>query len=541
MRQRVVALAICCLACGLSVADYAVTVLPSGERCIAGQVLVQLNTRLRGQVRVAGSSLGVPRLDEFCRREGVTSIERIVRSPNPCPAVLASGADLLFLLTMAPDASIPQVVYGLEELPDVERAWPNAVLDVCRADQTPNDPRYGEQWHLPRIRAPQAWDIAHGDSSVIIAVLDDGVAWTHQDIGANLWINAAEDINGNGRFDSLWYPDGDLDGEDQDGNGFTDDVIGYDFVGGDPIPMPESTDEHGTACWGAANAVTDNGIGIAAPPWNVRAMCLRCGGGGSVSLGAAVAATYYAMDEGAWVFSMSFGSSSPNPLLDDACQAIWQSGAMSVAAAGGDGRLPAYPAAFDNVIAVAASDSNDMRAPFSAYATWIDICAPGVDILTTTPRGFEYYDGESVAAPIVAGVLAWFKSACPEIMNDSALALLYNYCDSMPDSLYRAGLLGHGRVAMTDSATGGVEGWQAEQTRLEPRATIVRGAFFLPGPSDFRPRSASLLDASGRAALILHPGQNDVSRLAPGVYFVVGGTRTGDRTSPAVRRVVIAP
>ncbi len=205
---------------------------------------------------------------------------------------------------------------------------------------------------------------------------------------------------------------------------------------------------------------------------------------------------------------------------------------MSVAAAGGDGHLPGYPAAFENVIAVAASDTNDRKAEFSAWADWIDICAPGVDILTTTPGGFEYIDGESVAAPIVAGVLAWFKSATPAITNDSALALLYNYCDSMPDSLYRAGLLGHGRVAMTDSAAGGsAETPTPGPAGFGPRATVVRG---VPVLDELGIRSqlsghhsvtlrAPLLDISGRTVASLGPGANDVSRLAPGVYFVRKG------------------
>ncbi len=520
MRQKAVVLVVCCLLLGQSVANRAATVLPSGEKCIAGQVLVQLNTRLRGRVSIAGPRFGIPRLDELCRREGVTAIERVVRNPNPGPATLAAGSDLLFLLSLGADADIPRVVSGCEKLADVAGAWPNAVLDVCRADETPNDPRYSEQWHLPRIRAPQAWDITHGDSSVIIAVLDDGVEWTHEDIQANTWVNHAEDLNGNGRFDSTWYPDGDLDGIDQDGNGYIDDVIGFDFVDGDPIPMPESTDDHGTACWGVANVVTDNGVGIAAPPWNVRAMCLRCGGGGSVSLSAVISAMNYALDKGAWVFSMSFGSSSPYQPLNNACQAVWQAGALSVASAGSNGI--GYPAAYDNVVAVAASDSNDRRAAFSAYGSWIDVCAPGVRILTTSRTGYESYDGTSMSAPIVAGVLAWFRSAYPDITNDSALALLYNYCDSMPDSLYRAGLLGHGRVAMTDSAIpDGVDQRQTEVTGLHPQATVVRGVLFLPEAPSHKPQTASLLDMSGRYVMELRSGANDVRVLAPGVYSVI--------------------
>jgi subtilisin family serine protease len=522
VKSNTVLFVFCCLLLGLSFANQSVVLLPSGEKCVAGQILIKLDPGVRGNVRLSGKSFGVPRLDAICRREGVCGIERIVRHPNP--ALAASGMDLLFLLSFAEDADIPRVISDFEKLPGVAGAWPNAVLDVCRTDQTPNDPRYGEQWHLPRIRASQAWDIAHGDSSVVIAVIDDGVECMLGDIQANIWINHAEDLNGNGRFDSTWYPDGDLDGVDQDGNGFFDDVIGYDFVGGDPIPMPESTDEHGTACWGVANAVTDNGIGIAAPPWNCRAMALRCGGSGSINMSAAVAAIGYGLDKGAWVFSMSFGSATPYEPLNAACQAVWAAGALSVAAAGSSDTC--YPAAFDNVVAVAASDSNDRRAAFSAYGSWVDVCAPGVQILTTSRNGYEYYGGTSVAAPIVAGVLAWFKSAYPDITNDSALALLYNCCDSMPDSLYRTGLLGHGRVAMTDSAIGGAaEPQQAGAIGFTPRPSIMRGVLLLGEGPSAGTGSSYLMDISGRKVMNLRPGANDVRALAPGVYFVETGTR----------------
>ncbi len=530
MKMSFGVVAVCCLLAGLQAVGQTVAVLPSGEKYIAGQMLVQLRGELRGQVRISRDCFGVPQLDELCRREGVTGVERVIRNPKPGPATLAAGSDLLFLLSFGAESDIPRLLSEFVELPEVAGAWPNAVLDLCQADQIPNDPRYGEQWHLPRIRAPQAWDSAHGDSSVIIAVIDDGLDWTQEEIAANLWINSAEDINGNGRFDLDWYPDGDLDGVDQDGNGYTDDVIGFDYVGGDPDPMPADTNGHGTGCWGAANAVTNNGLGVAAPTWNCRAMALRCGSSAGINLGAAIAAVNYALDKGAWVFSMSFSSASPYEPLNNACQVIWSAGALSVAAAGGE-TDSTYPAAFPNVIAVAASDRDDKKAPFSAFGDWIDVCAPGVGILSTLPTGLKLYDGTSIATPIVAGVLAWFKSAYPGMTNDSALTLLYNYCDSMPDSLYRAGLLGHGRVAMTDSAVEGVTDWRRQPGGSRAQVTLARRVLAVAGTPGREAAAVALLDASGRSALELRPGPNDVSRLAPGVYFV--------READTVRKVVL--
>ena len=526
------------------------SVTASGDRCVPGQAIIKLDPSLRGTVNPVLHDgtvvMGVPGVDELCRRRHVTAFKRLVPAPHPRPVVLASGADMLYLVSVDASSDVDEVRREFEQCPQVEYACPNALLPLHGvAEDVPNDPRFGEQWALPRIRAPQAWDTAHGDSSVVIAVMDDGLLWSHEDIRSNLWVNTPEDLNGNRRFDTLPPPNGDMDGIDQDGNGYVDDVIGWDFVDGRPNPMPEGSDDHGTPCWGVANAVTDNGMGIAAPPWNVRGMALRCGGGGSVNLAAAIAAIYYGIDKNVWVHSMSFGSTSPYQPMNDACQAIWGAGALSVASAGSDGM--SYPAAYPNVIAVTSSDQNDYKASWAAYGTWIDVCAPGVQILTTSRYGYLFFDGTSISAPMVAGVLAWFRSAYPDITNDSALALLYERCDSMPDPLYPQGLLGHGRIAMMDSGpSGAAEASAPQASRSDPVATIVHGVLWQSGAGHDRNPAEDfgscpkpdLVDATGRAIMSLYPGPNDVRALAPGIYFVRRAYGVG-REASSVTKVVL--
>ena len=123
--------------------------------------------------------------------------------------------------------------YG--QSPAVVYACPNVIRPVC---DVPNDPRYSSEWHLAKIQAAGAWDVSHGDTNVRIAVVDQGIDYTHPDIANNVWINGPEDINGNHRFDPYAPPQGDLDGNDNDGNGYIDDVCGYDFQDNDPDPMP---------------------------------------------------------------------------------------------------------------------------------------------------------------------------------------------------------------------------------------------------------------------------------------------------------------
>ena len=443
--------------------------LPSGEECVAGQVIIKLDKSLRGLlepgIHEGTVQVGAPILDELFRRFGVNSFHRIMRHPKPSRLALNMGLDMQYLLSFDVSFDVQQVVREFETSPLVEYACPNVLLKLHGQTGTvppqeglsplvpydaPDDPRYSEQWHLPHIRAHRAWDIAHGDSGVAIAVIDMGMRWTHPDLAANLWINSAEDINANGRFDTLAPPYGDLDGIDQDSNGYADDVIGWDFVDNDPNPMEQRNDNHGTMSYGTANAVTDNDTGIAAPPWNVRSMVLRCGQNGSINIYDAIAGIYYGAANGVWAVSMPWGGRTPFQPLADACIYMWQAGALGVGSAGSDGgETPVYPAAYEGVIAVAASDRSDYKAPFSNYGTWIDVCAPGIDIYTTTgDSGYTFWSGTSPASNIVTGVLGWFKSAYPGIDNDSAMVLLQNLCYSMPDPLYLQGKLGAGRIAM---------------------------------------------------------------------------------------------
>jgi len=317
---------------------------------------------------------------------------------------------------------------------------------------------------------------------------------------------------------------------DQDGNGCADDVIGYDFYDGDPNPAPSEPLASGTHGSGVQNAVTDNAIGVAAPPWNVRSFAARCGSGGSISLYAAIAAIYYLVPAGVWSFSMPFGSASPSQPLADACLYAWDSGTIPCAPAGTDGtEVIRYPAGYPGVLAIAAHGRDNRKSPFSNYGTWIDFTAPGVDILATAgPDGYEARSGTSVACNIVVGILGWLKSAVPDISRDSAVSWLRNLCDTMPDPLYWQGKLGAGRVRMSRNAVGAAE--QREPGPITAvRNSVCRGVLVLaPGGSG----TSSLLNPAGRQVLALHSGPNDVSSLAPGVYFVRSGPA-------AVTRVVL--
>ena len=257
----------------------------------------------------------------------------------------------------------------------------------------PNDPQYGALYGMPQIRANLAWDEHTGDQDFVIAIIDTGLDYNHQDITGNAWTNPGE-IQGNG--------------QDDDGNGYVDDIHGYDFSNNDSDPYDDNS--HGTHCGGTIGGQGNNGVGVVGVNWNCRLVGVKfLSGGGSGSTEGAIAAVQYCAANQFKVSNNSWGGGGFSQSLYDGIQnAGDQFGHVFVAAAGNSGSNGAsYPAAYDctNIISVAASDSNENRASFSQYhISEVDLAAPGVDVVSTVPgNGYDSYSGTSMATPHVAG------------------------------------------------------------------------------------------------------------------------------------------
>ncbi len=245
----------------------------------------------------------------------------------------------------------------------------------------PNDPRFPDMWNLAKIRAEQGWDISVGSPDVIIAVIDTGADASHPDLQGKL-------------------------------------LPAYDFVNGDNDPADDQG--HGTHVAGTAAAATDNGIGIAGVAWEVKIMpvkALSSSGAGAHSWIAN--AIVWATDHGADVINMSLGGPYTSATMREAVNYAWNHGVVIVAAAGnGNTSNPTYPAAYENVIGVAATDLNDQRAGFSNYGSYISVASPGVGILSTVRgNGYQAWSGTSMATPHVAGLAALLKSIHPDWTN----------------------------------------------------------------------------------------------------------------------------
>ncbi|HOX03547.1 MAG: S8 family serine peptidase [Verrucomicrobia bacterium] len=301
------------------------------------------------------------------------------------------------------------VARQLQERGDVEYAEPD--LRVQSTAFIPNDPMFGEQWGLHSIsdvdvNGPEAWDIATGDPSVVVAVIDTGVEWNHPDLAANIYLNEKE-------FEGI-------PGVDDDGNGYVDDIRGWDFVASDNDPMDESG--HGTHVAGVVGAVGNNGIGVAGIQWQGRILPLRFIGASGGYVSDAIAAIEYAVAMGARISNNSWGGTTYSSALYDAIRNAGAAGHLFVAAAGNNGQnsddAPFYPAAYDLdcIASVAAVDSALNRAGFSNYgAESVDLGAPGVGICSLAAGGtYGYMSGTTVAAPYAAGVAALVVSVMPE-------------------------------------------------------------------------------------------------------------------------------
>jgi thermitase len=296
-----------------------------------------------------------------------------------------------------------QELTWVEELrgdPDLIFVEPNYLAGA--AETIPDDPHYTEQWDLPRIRAPEAWDFTTGDD-LIIAVIDTGVDLDHPDLVGKLWINADE------------IPDNDLD---DDGNGYVDDSHGWDFVNDDAVPQDDYW--HGTHVAGIAAAETDNGQGIAGVSWGARIMPLKVlNASGDGNYADVASAMVYAADNGARILNLSLGGEGYSAALAEAVDYARERGCLLAAAAGNESGAVLYPAANDGVLAVVATTRWDGRWYGSNHGPEVDAAAPGVDIYSTTLNdAYSSATGTSAAAPHVSGLAALVWSVRPHLTNE---------------------------------------------------------------------------------------------------------------------------
>lgn len=346
----------------------------------------------------------------------------------PAGAEITARLDAISVVVVrAPQAGPP---YSLS-LPVGAVQWIEPNGFVHAADEvTPNDDFFqSQQWALRKIGLPAAWSLVRGMAAPL-AIIDSGIDLDHRDLASRIWQNPGE-VAGNGL--------------DDDGNGFVDDVAGWDFVDDDPVP--DDPYYHGTHVAGIAGAATNNGQGIAGVTWETPLMAIRVldeyGDGRWDDVSAAI---IYAANNGARVLNLSLGGGFPSLTMTAAILYARERGCLVVAAAGNSGGSVLFPARLSEVIGVGATDENDAVWPNSNRGPELDLVAPGVEILSSVP-GNRYIEvsGTSMAAPHVSGVAALLWDRSPTLTADEVTSLLLQTAVDLPPA-GRDDVTGWGRL-----------------------------------------------------------------------------------------------
>lgn len=461
---------------------------PSDEDAtVDGVINVKLNESAAQGLAMSKSGgityTGIATVDQLNAQFQVAQMERVFRPAGKFESRHeAWGLNRWYRVRYDSDASPNDVATSYLNDPSVESASPvytkelHGQRTVSDEDPAliPNDPDYGDQWHYNNtgqtggtpdadVNLPEAHDINTGSPDVVISIVDSGLDLNHPEFQGMLWINEDEDINGNGVFDPFPADEGgDLDGVDNDNNGFVDDVVGYDHADNDPIPETVNPgiidNSHGTHVAGTVAAKNGNGqfgAGVA-------------GGDGSADSGARLMinqtfannvggfaeAVVYAADMGAVVSQNSWGYTTPGtfeqPVLDAIDYFRANAGGPSAPMNGGiyvnssgnsNSDANYYPGFYPPSFAVTATEDTDTKASYSNYGEWVDIAAPGGEFgedgvwstVHTTQGGFESFSGTSMAAPHVSGAIAVVISENPGLTNDQVELLLQNSGEDISD------------------------------------------------------------------------------------------------------------
>jgi len=357
---------------------------------------------------------------------------------KPKASAIIADSSLQNFYLLKTDRNVRSICAELRKDPDVEHAQPNYIYERCG---DPNDPEFPDQYAHQLIQMADAWDISTGSRDIVVAVLDTGVDVNHPDLKVNIWINEDE------------IPNNDID---DDNNGFVDDVTGWNFADDSNDVIPDdiwsSVAGHGTQVAGVIAGVGNNGIGVSGVNWQSSIMALRLST--EMTTAEVAAGLDYAAANGANVINMSFGGADSGPEGDQAVkEAIdnaYAQGILLVASAGNaDTSEPLYPAAYYNVMAVSSTNGEDIKTGHSSFGHWVDIAAPGTDIVTTDLDN-EYIAtaGTSFSGPYVAAVGALLLAHDPNLAHVDVRAILENttdpvyYGDIDPD----LGYVGTGRV-----------------------------------------------------------------------------------------------
>lgn len=444
---------------------------------VPGILIIKIADAVKAQVVAEKNSvsLGIPGIDRELLEQRAEQIRPLFPVSKMKSATVASQELGMYYIARFPESvDLDSLYSSFAELASIESIEFDCVVSAL---SVPNDPMFGSQWSLEHISghdidATEAWSITAGSDEVVLAHVDTGVLYDHEDLRDNIWINPSEDLDGDG----IVMDADDIDSLDNDGNGYIDDLIGWDFVDGVSDVWdgedgaiqdndPRDFNGHGTHTAGTIAAVTNNGVGVAGVAGGFgsggcRIMCLRIGYSRRTFTGDEVPVTtmsivaqafHYAAANGATAINYSFQSGLGGG-VEAAADFVTASGSLIVAGAGNSANTAfGYLPWRSDVLTVASVDSGGHRSWFTSYGRPVDLTAPGEQILSTssdhyTP-GYQSRSGTSTSAPLVTGLIGLVRSVNPTITRGEIITVLQNASDDL-DSLnpgYESAL-GIGRI-----------------------------------------------------------------------------------------------
>ncbi|MBI1768706.1 MAG: S8 family serine peptidase [Bacteroidetes bacterium] len=509
-----------------------------------GRVLVKIKNEFKDEV----SQLAIRNSGARVRNVAVNSVAHLVKPELDRHGAARMGAraqnptvdiSKYFSLTFDASQNVEDYINQLYATGYFEIVEPEYKY---RSTFKPNDPAISQQYYLSLIKAYEAWDITQGDTTIVIAIVDTGGNLAHSDISPNLYKNWKE------------FPP---NGKDDDGNGYIDDYQGWDFMGGDTLNVTDSkflgdSDpsvtkggdiSHGTWAAGCASASANNGNGIAGVGYKTRLLFTKHSADNQRTDNGSLYNVYlgmlYAANQGnVKIINCSFGGSGQSQIIQDIINYIvLDRNCLIVAAAGNDGNsLPSYPAAYDNVLSVAATGKNDVKASFSNFGTTVDLSAPGVGIYTTGYNNvYNTVDGTSFSAPITAGAaaLVWAKNptytalqVAEQLRVSADATALYTANSSM------SGQLGKGRLDIQRALTLTLPSVRASNPKLVNQS----GFAAVPGDKAFLTFDFKNFLKSTSAGIQISISSNSSavsiskSTISPGI--IAGGSTISNKLTP---------
>lgn len=428
------------------------------------------------QMHLTGKQLktGNPKIDNLLQKYGIVSIERWLPEADERDVVDGIALANIYKATFAATiemSQLKQILQDFRQISEIHSAEPQAVnrVDATFEPYIPDDPYFDRQWYIQTIGADKAWGLWYpqfpGDSTVLVGIVDTGIDYLHPELANVLYVNPGEDLDGDGRF-----TDADINNVDDDGNGYVDDVRGWDFADQDndvrpPEAGPYKELSHGTHVAGVIGATVNNEVGIAGISFQSK-LIISKNAKDSDTTEPGIVSGYtgilYCAKLGAKIINCSWGGGYDfygKIVINDV---VNNYGAIVACAAGNDNEDSGddgkhYPSDFGNATSIAATNNKDVRSYYSNYGVKIDLSAPGGEggsysnaIYSTVHANagsYAAWQGTSMATPVAVGSFALLKAWYPDSSREWLINTMQQTADNIDDlNPNYAGKLGSGRV-----------------------------------------------------------------------------------------------